>query len=64
MITGKVGEAIKSNLNQLILSKTLATIKLDVDTSIELKDLIKFESNKKDLIKTLKPRKAKTKAKT
>jgi len=60
LITGKVGEALKSNLNQLILSKTLATIKLDVDTSIELKDLIKFESNKKDLIKILKELELKT----
>ncbi|MAA71899.1 MAG: DNA polymerase I, partial [Bermanella sp.] len=60
LIAGKVGEAIKSNLNQLILSKTLATIKLDVDISIELKDLIKFESNKKDLIKILKELELKT----
>ena len=60
LITGKVGEALKSNLNQLILSKTLATIKLDVDTSIELKDLIKLESNKKDLIKILKELELKT----
>ena len=60
LIAGKVGEALKSNLNQLILSKTLATIKLDVDTSIELKDLIKFESNKKDLIKILKELELKT----
>ena len=60
LITGKVGEAIKSNLNQLTLSKTLATIKLDVDTPIELKDLIRFESNKKDLIKILKELELKT----
>ena len=60
LIAGKVGEAIKSNLNQLTLSKTLATIKLDVDTPIELKDLIRFESNKTGLIKILKELELKT----
>ena len=51
LIPGKVGEAIKSNIEQLKLSKVLATIKLDVEISMNLEDLIKYESKQDELIK-------------
>ena len=50
-IPGKVGDSIKTNIEQLRLSKTLATIKLDVEISEKLEDLIKYESNKNELRK-------------
>ena len=46
LIPGKVGEAIKSNIEQLKLSKVLATIKLDVEIPLNLEGLIKYESKK------------------
>ncbi len=50
-ISGKVGDAIRKNIDQLKLSKILATIKQDVDLEISLKNLVKREENKKELIK-------------
>ncbi len=38
-ITGKVGENLRQSLKQIPLSKTLATIKLDVDLNISISDL-------------------------
>ena len=54
IIPGKVGESIKSFTEQLRLSKTLATIKLDVELPLGLNDLVKNDSEKKSLIKILK----------
>ena len=54
LIPGKIGEAIKLNPDQLNLSKILATIKLDVEIPINLKDLVKQKSKKEDLIKIYK----------
>ena len=54
IIPGKVGESIKSFTEQLRLSKTLATIKLDVELPLGLNDLVKHDSEKKSLIKILK----------
>ena len=54
LIPGKVGEAIKLNPDQLQLSKTLATIRQDVEISLSLNDLKKQESKKESLIKIYK----------
>ena len=54
LIPGKVGDSIKIYKDQLRLSKILATIKLDVDIPLNLKDLIKYESKKEALIKIYK----------
>jgi len=54
LIPGKVGESIKINLDQLKLSKILATIKCDVEISFGLKDLVKHKSKQEDLIKIYK----------
>ena len=54
LIPGKVGDSIKIYEDQLRLSKILATIKLDVDIPLNLKDLIKYESKKEALIKIYK----------
>ena len=54
LIPGKVGEAIKVNPDQLQLSKTLATIRQDVEISLSLNDLKKQESKKESLIKIYK----------
>ncbi len=54
LIPGKIGDAIKLNSDQLNLSKILATIKLDVEIPINLKDLVKQKSKKEDLIKIYK----------
>ena len=54
LISGKVGDSIKIYKDQLRLSKILATIKLDVDIPLNLKDLIKYESKKEALIKIYK----------
>ncbi len=50
-IPGKVGGFIKSNIEQLKLSKILATIKLDVEIPEKLEDLVKYKSKKDELIK-------------
>ena len=54
VIPGKVGESLKENIEQLKLSKTLATIKTDLDIKLDLKDLIKGSVNKEELIKIYK----------
>ena len=54
LIPGKVGEAIKLNPDQLQLSKTLATIRQDVEISLSLNDLKKQESKKESLTKIYK----------
>ena len=54
LIPGKVGESIKINLDQLRLSKILATIKCDVEISFNLNDLVKHKSKKEGLIKIYK----------
>ena len=54
LIPGKVGEAIKLNPDKLQLSKTLATIRQDVEISLSLNDLKKQESKKESLIKIYK----------
>lgn len=54
IIPGKVGESIKENIEQLKVSKTLATIKTDLDIKLDLEDLIKTSVNKEELIKIYK----------
>ena len=54
LIPGKVGEAIKLSPDQLQLSKTLATIRQNVEISLSLNDLKKQESKKENLIKIFK----------
>lgn len=54
IIPGKVGESIKENIEQLKVSKTLATIKTDLDIKLDLEDLIKASVNKEELIKIYK----------
>lgn len=49
-ITGKVGENLRASLAQLPLAKQLATIKLDVDLTIQLSDLARTQPNKQALI--------------
>ena len=44
---------IKSNIEQLKLSKILATIKLDVEIPEKLEDLVKYKSKKDELIKII-----------
>jgi len=51
LISGKVGDAIRQNIDQLKLSKILATIKQDVNLDISLKNLVKGEENRKELLK-------------
>ena len=38
-VTGKVGESLRENIEQLQLSQQLATIRLDVDLAVTLTDL-------------------------
>ena len=45
-ITGKVGENLRSHLEQLKLSQALVTIKLDVPLSVEPADLLPGDPNK------------------
>ena len=49
-VKGKVGEKLRDNLEQLGLSKELATIKLDVELEFGPKDLVHSEPNKPDLL--------------
>ena len=51
LISGKVGDAIRQNIDQLKLSKILATIKQDVNLDISLKNLVKRDENRKELLK-------------
>jgi len=48
-ITGKVGEKFRDNLSQLALSKELATIKLDVELSLNPLDLAPTEPDNEQL---------------
>lgn len=48
-ISGKVGEMLRSSLEQLPLSKTLVTIKDDVKLSVDLQDLQVTEPDKETL---------------
>ena len=51
LISGKVGDAIRQNIDQLKLSKILATIKQDVNLDISLENLVKRDENRKELLK-------------
>ncbi|MBM37558.1 MAG: DNA polymerase I [Woeseia sp.] len=48
-IKGKVGDNLKGNIDQLKLSQNLATIRLDLDLSISIKDLVPVEIDKERL---------------
>ncbi|MDA8561933.1 DNA polymerase I [Gammaproteobacteria bacterium] len=50
-IKGKVGENLRSNLNQLNLAKELVTIKKDISLDFDIKDLKLQQPNNHDLIK-------------
>jgi len=50
LIKGKIGDSIKENVDQLRLSKILATIKKDLDLSISLDDLVKKQTKNKELV--------------
>ncbi len=54
LISGKVGETLKENVDQLKLSKILATIKEDLDLNINLKNLIKKDTDDDKIIKIFK----------
>ncbi len=54
LISGKVGETLKENIDQLKLSKILATIKEDLDLNINLKNLIKKDTNDDKIVKIFK----------
>jgi len=49
-IGGKIGESLRSNLDLLEISKTLATIKCDVDTGFGFDDLVMSEPEVPSLI--------------
>lgn len=53
-ITGKVGENLRASLNQIPLTKTLVSIKLDVDLAVTFTDLKIKEADKKSLIELFK----------
>ncbi|MBT7543203.1 MAG: DNA polymerase I [Gammaproteobacteria bacterium] len=50
LITGKVGDSLKSNIEKLKLSKKLATIKCDLEILLDIDDLVKHEAKKEHLI--------------
>ena len=50
LVTGKVGDSLKSNIDQLKLSKKLATINCDLEISLDINDLIKHKVKKEPLI--------------
>ena len=54
LIGGKVGETLKENVDQLKLSKILATIKEDLDLNINLKNLIKKDTDDDKIVKIFK----------
>ena len=54
LISGKVGETLKENVDQLKLSKILATIKEDLDLNINLKNLIKKDTHDDKIVKIFK----------
>ncbi len=49
-VKGKIGEKLRDNLEQLGLSRELATIKLDVELDFGPKDLVHEEANKPELL--------------
>jgi DNA polymerase I len=49
-VKGKVGEKLRDNLDQLELSRELATIKLDVDLEFGPKELVHTEPDKPELL--------------
>ncbi len=49
-VKGKIGEKLRDNLEQLALSRELATIKLDVELDFGPKDLVHEETNKPELL--------------
>ena len=54
LISGKVGETLNENIDQLKLSKILATIKEDLDLNINLKNLIKKDTDNDKIVKIFK----------
>ena len=54
LISGKVGETLKENVDQLKLSKILATIKEDLDLNINLENLIKKDTADEKIVKIFK----------
>lgn len=48
-VGGKVGEKLRDNIDQLRLSYELATIKMDVELEVEVKDLVHSEEDKQVL---------------
>ena len=48
-ITGKVGESLRDNIDQLVLSRELATIKCDVELPVQLDDLVTKEPDQATL---------------
>ena len=54
LISGKVGETLNENIDQLKLSKILATIKEDLDLNINLKNLIKKDTDYDKIVKVFK----------
>ena len=54
LISGKVGETLNENVDQLKLSKILATIKEDLDLNINLKNLIKKDTDDDKIVKIFK----------
>jgi len=51
LINGKVGDAVRQNIDQLNLSKILATIKQDLNLGIGLNHLIQKKEKREELIK-------------
>ena len=54
LISGKVGETLNENIDQLKLSKILATIKEDLDLNINLKNLTKKDTDDDKIVKIFK----------
>ena len=54
LIRGKVGETLNENIDQLKLSKILATIKEDLDLNINLKNLTKKDTDDDKIVKVFK----------
>ncbi len=50
MIKGKVGSSIQNNIEKLLLSKSLATIKCDVDLPYVIDDLVKKNTKTEELL--------------
>lgn len=50
MIKGKVGSSIQNNVEKLLLSKSLATIKCDVDLPYVIDDLVKKDTKTEELL--------------